>query len=197
MKAILPAAFVIALSFLPALSVSALSEKETMEVLNSVSKRVSGGDIKALDEVKNLATNDAVAGFLFFFRQNHYTFNGPDWQHAIANKAALMATEVPGADAYFKQLFKKTPTPRTGNLVRQREVAIDALTQIHNKFSVRVLAEALLDPELDARQTDICVGLSKMNIAGAPYSKTAMKGTTSPEGIVKWTQWWTAHKAEY
>lgn len=176
---------------------AALTEEEISATINSVNQRLERGDTAALEEIKKLPEDKAVAAFVFFFKQNYYVFKAPQSQRDIALKAGKMAAENPGAETYFKKLWKKPPEGRSGFLVRQRETSMDLLGEVNTKFSIRLLGEALSEPDLGEQARHLGRALAKMNIPGAPFSKDTMNKAYSAASLEKWKAWWETHKDEY
>jgi hypothetical protein len=166
-----------------------------MQVINNVNRRITYDlDIKALDDLKPLATNDAVASLLMFFNQNQHLYKATAKHKEIAARAAQLATELPNADAYFMKVFRKTQ-PSRGEL--QRDIAIESLVLVHNNFAVRLVAQALSDPELGVPIGKLGSALAKMELPSAPFSSSQLKESATDDGIAKWKEWWEANKAQY
>lgn len=188
------------LCILPITSLLAQTEqqKKTMAVLNKASERLMQGDITALDDVKALPGDDAVAGLISFFQSNFYVFSKETKKKAIATKAALYITECPTAADYIRRLFRKEAgRPKSGLLARYREATLDALASAKNPFAINLLFELMDDPQLEVPQGDISVALAKMDLPGAPFTSKARQGAATPEGIARWQPWWEANKATY
>ena len=189
---------VLAGCLLPLWHVTAMTDKEMLAVINKVTQRMNRGDVKALDDLKTIPSDTAVPALLMFYRQNHVVMRETPENRVIASRSAQLVAEVPGADVYLKGLFKKQTTENLpGWFERQREAAVDAMVQVHNKFAIRVLADALTAPDRGMDAARLGAALADMNIPSAPYSKETRKSAGSPDGIAKWKEWWEANKAQY
>jgi hypothetical protein len=99
----------VTLCLLPLIPSSAQTEqqKQTMSVLKAASERLMRGDIAALDEVKALPGDDAVAGLLMFFKQNFYVYSKETQKKAIAMQRwepVCVRTFVAGADRWIQSV---------------------------------------------------------------------------------------------
>lgn len=179
-------------------SAQTAQQKETMAILNKASERIIQGDITALDDVKALPGDDAVAGLLSFFQSNFYVFSKETKKKTIASKAAKYITECPTAADYITRLLRKEEgRPKSGLLIRHREATLDALASAKNPFAINLLFELMDDPQLEVPQGDISVALAKMDLPNAPFSSKARKGAATADGIAKWKTWWETNKATY
>lgn len=191
---------VLALFFLPLCRVSAQTEqqKQTMAIINRADQRLTKGDITALDDVKALPGDDAVAALLMFFKQYYYVRGTETQKLAIADQAAQYITEAPTAGAYMKRLFKKEAgRPKSGLLARYRETTLDSLAAAKNAFAVRTLIELMDETELETPVANFSIALAKMNLPSAPYTKETRKSAAAPESIAKWKTWWEQNKTSY
>ncbi len=73
---------------------------------------------------------------------------------------------------------------------------------MNNKFAVRVLCEALSEPDIGEQTALIFEALLKMDIPSPPYPKNSEpdrypEGSVGPEGLAKWKQWWEENKNNY
>ena len=174
-----------------------MTHEEIMKVVNSVGERLEKNDVSALDDLKTLPNEEAVAVAMMYFKQYNYVYNSTDLDHQKSAKAAELTTDIPGSEDYFKRLLRKQPSPVPGQLARMRVVALDLLVKTHTKASVRIMAEALSDPELAARPGDIGKALATMSLPDAPFTKADGNNAGIPTGIAKWKEWWTANKGQY
>lgn len=71
------------------------------------------------------------------------------------------------------------------------------MVQVHKKFAIRVLADALTAPDRGMDAARLGSALADMNIPSAPYSKETRKSAGSPDSVAKWKLWWEANKAQY
>lgn len=173
-------------------------QKQTMAVLRSASDRLMQGDITALDDVKALPGDDAVAGLLMFFKQNFYVYSKETKKKAIAGKAAEYITQCPTAGDYIKRLFKKEEgRPKSGTLMNYRQTTLDSLTAAKNPFAITLLIELMDETELEVPVGDFSIALAKMDLPSAPYSSQSRKGAGTPDGAAKWKSWWEENKAAY
>ncbi|MHB1082930.1 MAG: hypothetical protein ACYC67_26275 [Prosthecobacter sp.] len=156
------------------------------------------GDIAALDEVKALPGDDAVAGLLMFFKQNFYVYSKETQKKAIAAKAAQYITECPTAADYIKRLFKKEEgRPKSGLLMNYRQTTLDSLTSANNKFAVSLLIELMDESNLEVPPGDFGVAIAKMGIPSAPFAKTELKSASTPDGVATWKSWWKENKGGF
>lgn len=177
-------------------------QKQTIAVLNRADVRLMKGDITALDDVKALPGDDAVAGLLMFFKQYFYVYSTETEKKAIAAKAAQYITESPTAGPYIKRLFKKEANrPPSGNLTKYRQVTLESLITARNAFAVRTLFELMDESELEVPVGDFTRALARMSLPDAPFPAPDLRSTKNPnytpEGIAKWKEWWEANKANY
>lgn len=170
--------------------------KEYIALMNEVSHRVAMGEINALDDLKKLPADYGEAAVLQQFKNYYNLYKARPSDDATALKAAQVATEIPGGEAYLRTLLVKLEKP-TGGIINQRNNAINALVLARNNVSVRLFCGVLSDPDLGVRPDLICRCLAKMNIADAPYNDKTIADSISPEGIAKWKEWWTANKAKF
>jgi hypothetical protein len=187
----------VTLCLFPLIPSSAQTEqqKQTMSVLKAASERLMRGDIAALDEVKALPGDDAVAGLLMFFKQNFYVYSKETQKKAIAAKAAQYITECGAAADYIKRLFKKEEgRPKSGMLMNYRQTTLDSLTTANNKFAVNLLIELMDESNLEVPPGDFAVAIAKMGIPSAPFAKTELKVSATPDGVAKWKSWWKENK---
>ncbi len=193
-----PTAVALVFALLPLLCVSAHDDKKAVAVFNSVAPRVSGGDIKALDDLKTLDPDDGTAALLFFFHANYNVMRATPQTRAFAARTAELAAELPGSETYFKGLFKKGPPAKNKNsLANQRQDAINCLVYMKQRIAIRIVAESLADPELDVDPGMLGKALADMGIKGAPYSPKERKEAASPDAIAKWKEWYEANKATF
>ena len=87
------------------------------------------------------------------------------------------------------------PQPSRGEL--QRDIAIESLVLVHHNFAVRLIAQALSDPELGVPIGKLGTALAKMELPSTPYSSSQLKESATDDGIAKWKEWWEANKAQY
>lgn len=192
--------FAVILCLFPLIPSSAQTEqqKQTMSVLKAASERLMRGDIAALNEVKALPGDDAVAGLLMFFKQNFYVYSKETQKKAIAAKAAQYITECPTAADYIKRLFKKEEgRSKSGLLMNYRQTTLDSLTASNNKFAVNLLIELMDESNLEVPPGDFGVALAKMELQSAPFTKTELRSAGTAEGIAKWKSWWQDSKASF
>ena len=121
---------------------------------------------------------------------------------AFASKCAELVAQIPDSENFFKQLWQKPTAPKTGLLLANRAAAFKLLAIMHGKFAVRVLCEALSEPDIGDQSELILEALLKMDIPSPPYPKTTEpdrypEGSVGVEGLAKWKQWWEEHKTEY
>ena len=131
------------------------------------------------------------------FRQNQNVYQGTDLNKQIAQKAAVLVTEVPDGDVYLLNLFGPHPKPHPDGLRAQVKAAIGALQVANNKFAVRVLCTALSSDELEADPVAITTALAKMDLPAAPFKPGAANQSSTPEARSKWITWWTENKTKY
>ena len=194
MTRVLSSAFVFLLTALAATGQTA-DQKRVMMLLEQASTRLMQGDITALDDVKALPGDDSVAGLLMFFKQHYYVFSKETARKAIALKAAQYVTECPTSEAYIKRLFRKEEGRASSRLLNDyRQTVLDCLTAAKNAFAVRVLIELMNEPTLEIPMGGLGIALAKMDLPGAPFGKNTERGPSSPEGIAKWKEWWSANK---
>lgn len=173
-------------------------QKRSIDTINRSSERLIKGDITALDEVKALPGDDAVKGLLLLFSNYYRVYKGTEEQKEIAARAALYFTQCPTANSYVLRLFRKDPArQQSPRLTRQREIILDALGAAKNRFSLKLMIDLIDDPELDAPPGTIGLGLARADIPGAPYSRSASKGTTTAEGLNKWRNWWSENQKSF
>ncbi|TLD71482.1 hypothetical protein FEM03_08125 [Phragmitibacter flavus] len=193
---LLPAVALI--GFSAALPAQTEQQKATMKLIDRAGERLMLGDISALDDVKGLPGDDAVAVLIMFFKQYHYEFKATDGQKAIAAKAAQYITEAPTAEDYITRLFKKEEgRPKSGLLTNYRSATLDSLTSAKNGFAVSLLFQLMDESNLDVPVGDFSTALAKMNLPDAPFTRDSRKGATTPDGIAKWKAWWETNKANY
>lgn len=199
MRLHLLAVLAIASILLPrAVSAQTEEQKKTLKFLTAAGERLMNGDVAVLDEVKALPGDDSVAGLLMFFKQYFYVYSTEKEKKAIAKKAATLMTECPTAGPFIKRLFKKEAgRPPSGMLARYRETTLDALTDARNGFAVRTLLELMDESDLEVPVGNFSVALAKMSLPGAPFSREAQKGASTPEGIATWKSWWESNKTNY
>lgn len=179
-------------------SQNAEQQKRSIEIINRSSDRLVKGEIEALDDVKALPGDDAVKGLLLLFSNYHRVFKATEQQKAIAARAAQYFTECETAKTYVLRLFRKDPSrPQSPRLTRQRDIILDCLGAAKNRFSLKLMIELIVDSDLDVPPGTIGLGLARADIPGAPYSRSASKGTTTPEGLAKWKNWWSENQASF
>lgn len=175
---------------------------EMLAIVQGVGKRVNAGETAALEDLRKLPADDAVASLLMFFKGGFYAYKAEPHQKATAAKAAKMIPEIPGAEAYFEKMWKKPEGVRSGRLVALRDTSIDCLGEANNKFGVRMLIAALGSEDLGEQRKKVLRTLMKMDIPNAPYPQVKYpqpypKGSTNMEGLLKWQAWWEENKAAY
>ena len=175
-----------------------MSDKEVMAVVNRVLRAYTGGDKDSLNELKKLPTNSAIPALLIFFKQSFYTFRPNAKTNAEALRIARMIVALPDSAGYMKPLFKTPPAKNPpGWYINQRGQIIDLLILLDSKFSVRMFADQLNDPDNILEPKDLGRYLALLNIPGAPFSKDTQKSAATPEGMQKWREWWAANKGDY
>jgi len=171
------------------------SPEEIAVLMNRVSERLMLDEIEALEDVRKLPGDEAVAGLLLCFKQYYYRYKATPVQQEIAARSALYLTEAPTAAAYLKRLYEKQETDKPGPLKFQRTTALDCMIAAKNKFAVRTVCELLSNPELGIPPGELGLALAKMDLPAAPFTNAARKGATTPEGIAKWKEWWEAPRS--
>lgn len=173
-------------------------QKATIKVLNKTSERLMGGDVSALDDVKALPGDDAVAGLLMFVGQYHYLYKATPTQKEIAAKASQYVTECPTAEDYITRLFKKEEgRGKSGMLMKYREAALNALCASKNQVGIGLVFKLIDEDNLDVPVSDFGIALARAEFPGAPFNRKSAKGTGTPEGIEKWKDWWKQNRTEF
>jgi hypothetical protein len=169
------------------------TDKEFVALMNKVTIRVNGGDIKALDELTALPGNWATPGLLAIFKQNYNIYMATPLNKAIGMKAAQLAISTDGGEGYLVQLLKAKPAD---NFVYfQQDSAIKCLVLVHDTKSIRILGGSLdnLDPEEIGPK--VVNALASLNLPGTPVSAKERIGYVA--ALAKWTAWWASRKDNY
>jgi hypothetical protein len=172
------------------------SDKEAIALINKVELRVNGGDTSALNDLMVLPGKMAVPAYLNFFKNNYNIFGATRQNRGIGEKAAELATKIPGGEEYLVKLLKKKPDDSPNWVFAQQSTGIKALICANNKTAVRILCGALDEPEIGGRAAN---ALANLGIPGAPYSSNnkGSDATSNAEGIAKWKKWWNDNAYKY
>ena len=175
-----------------------LQQDPAVKILGRIHDGINSGDSTAFDEIQNLSGMYAMSELVLIFRARIFEPMGhkpTPVQTAFILKCAELVPQISDAEAYFKQLWQKPTLPKTGALPVRREAAFNLLAAMNNKFAVRVLCEALSEPDIGEQAALIHAALLKMDIPTPPYPKNSEpdrypEGAVGPEGLAKWKQWW-------
>jgi hypothetical protein len=167
--------------------------KEYIAVMNSVSRRVNSGDIKAMEDLLKIPPDYAFHPLILHVVQNTY-LQKPQ-QKLIADKAALTLTQLPDWQEQFLKLFRKQDVPKNA-LFGMRQQAAQALQYMRTKSAITILATAVTEDAYDDRGM-YAHSLATMNIPGAPFSEKTWQQSWRPAGIERWKSWWSENQAAY
>lgn len=169
------------------------TDKEVIDLMNKVTIRVNGGDLKALNELTALPGHWATPALLSIFKQNYNIYMATPQNKAIGLKAAQLAISTDGGEEYLLKLLKGKPA--NNYVYFQQDSAIKCLVLVHDGRSIRILGASLDDLDPAEIGPKVVNALASLNLPGAPVS--AKERISYAAALAKWKTWWASHKENY